>query len=42
VGESELDPIQRRFTVSEQDKIELKQVIEAVWTKILALDFTPV
>ncbi|PIR54468.1 hypothetical protein COU75_00695 [Candidatus Peregrinibacteria bacterium CG10_big_fil_rev_8_21_14_0_10_42_8] len=42
VGESELDPIKRKFTVSEQDKAELKEVIDIVWKKILALDFTEV
>jgi len=41
VGEGEDEPIQRKFTVSKQDKEELKKVIENVWAKILALDFTP-
>ena len=41
VGEGEEEPIQRKFTVSQQDKDELRGVIETVWAKILDLDFTP-
>lgn len=41
VGEGTDHPIQRRFTVSDGEKEELTRVIEAVWTKIQNLDFTP-
>lgn len=41
VGEADEDPVRRIFTVSETDKKELRDLIERVWTKIIALDFSP-
>ena len=41
VGERTEHPVERRFTVTESDRRELTSLIEAVWTKIQALDFTP-
>lgn len=41
VGEGEEDPVTRSFSVSETDSKELIELIEKVWGKILALDFTP-
>lgn len=41
IGHEEHEPIRRSFTVAETDKKELSALIEAVWSKILALDFTP-
>lgn len=41
VGEAEHTPIKRSFTISEQDRQELRELISQVWEKVLALDFTP-
>ncbi len=41
VGESEEGPIERAFDVTASEKKDLTKVIEAVWAKIIALDFTP-
>ena len=41
VGEGTDHPVQRTFTISKTEKNELKTVIEAVWKKIINLDFTP-
>ena len=41
VGERSAHPVERRFTVTDQDKRELTQVINDVWTKIENLDFSP-
>lgn len=40
IGEGTDEAVTRVFTISEQDRKELTEVINAVWTKILALDFT--
>lgn len=42
VGEGADDPITRSFTISEEDRKELTELINTVWQKILALDFTEV
>ncbi len=42
VGEGAEAPITRSFTISEQDRTELTELIGIVWEKILALDFTPI
>lgn len=41
IGEGAEHPVERRFDIPEQDKKELSRVIDAVWAKIQALDFTP-
>lgn len=41
IGHEEHEPVRRSFPVSEQDKNELTALIEQVWQKIVALDFTP-
>ncbi len=41
LGEGTEHPIRRTFTVSEEEKEELRRVIRAVWAKIQNLDFTP-
>lgn len=41
IGEGTDHPIERRFTVSDEEKQELKDIITRVWEKILNLDFTP-
>jgi DNA helicase-2/ATP-dependent DNA helicase PcrA len=41
VGERSEEPISRAFTVSEQEKDDLRELIRLVWAKIIALDFTP-
>tara|TARA_Y100000310_G_scaffold126629_1_gene125544 strand:+ start:54158 stop:57166 length:3009 start_codon:yes stop_codon:yes gene_type:complete len=42
VGEGEQDPITRSFTISEQDRKELTELIGIVWEKIVNLDFTSI
>lgn len=42
VGERESEPVSRTFEVSEADRKALSELIETVWSKILALDFTEV
>lgn len=42
IGEEGEDPVRRSFAVSDQDKKELRGIIEQVWGKILSLDFTPI
>ena len=39
IGEGSDEPIQRKFTVSEHDKEELRKIIRAVWQKLQNLDF---
>ena len=41
IGEGEDGPRQRQFAIGEQDMKELRLLIEQVWSKITALDFTP-
>ncbi len=41
VGEGIDGPIERVFAIGDKDKAELKKLIEQVWAKITALDFTP-
>lgn len=41
VGERGERPVERIFRISAQEKTELKKVIEAVWNKIINLDFSP-
>jgi DNA helicase-2/ATP-dependent DNA helicase PcrA len=41
VGEGSEHPIERSFVITQDDKKELLQVIKDAWTKITALDFTP-
>lgn len=41
IGERGEDPLSRQFSVTEQEKNDLKNLIRDVWTKIIALDFTP-
>lgn len=40
VGQGTDHPVERAFIVSQEQKKELTETIEAVWAKILALDFT--
>jgi len=40
VGEGSEHPVTRSFTVSEMEIAELQKVVEAVWAKVTALDFT--
>lgn len=42
VGEGGEHPVERTFQITEADKEELRKLIETVWAKITALDFTPV
>jgi RecB family exonuclease len=41
IGEGSAHPIERIFEVTEQEKKHMEELIRAVWSKILALDFTP-
>ncbi len=41
IGSGPEHPIERTFKVSPEDRENLKVLIRAVWTKIKALDFTP-
>lgn len=41
IGEGTEHPVQRSFIIAQSEIDELKKVVEAVWAKILALDFTP-
>ncbi len=41
IGERGEDPLAREFSVTEQEKDDLRAIIRQVWTKIVALDFTP-
>ena len=41
IGEGTEHPVTRTFAITEQDKKELREVIQAVWRKVTALDFTP-
>jgi hypothetical protein len=40
IGERGEDPISRQFSISEQEKDDLRGLIREVWAKIVALDFT--
>lgn len=42
IGEGADEPVTRTFTISEDDRRELTDLIGRVWEKILALDFTEV
>ncbi len=42
VGEGEHEPVSRVFQITEAQKRDLAAVIQKVWAKILALDFTPI
>jgi DNA helicase II / ATP-dependent DNA helicase PcrA len=41
VGERGEEPIDRSFSVTEQEKDDLRSLIREVWAKVTALDFTP-
>jgi len=41
IGERGEDPLLRSFVVTDPEKDDLRQLIRAVWKKIMALDFTP-
>jgi DNA helicase-2/ATP-dependent DNA helicase PcrA len=41
IGEREEHPIERSFVITEDDKKQMKTLIQDVWGKITALDFTP-
>lgn len=41
IGERGEDPTTRQFSVTQQEKDDLKELIREVWAKIIALDFTP-
>ncbi len=41
VGEAEAEPIERKFEITESDRQELRELIERVWEKVVALDFSP-
>ncbi len=41
IGERDEDPISRAFTITDQEKDDLRDLIRAVWAKITALDFSP-
>ncbi len=41
IGERGEDPLAREFAVTQAEKDDLRALIRDVWTKILALDFTP-
>lgn len=41
VGSQSKEPETREFSVTQEEKDDLRALIKAVWTKILALDFTP-
>ncbi len=41
IGERGEEPITRSFTITQQEKDDLKELIRKVWSKIQALDFTP-
>ena len=41
VGERGEEPMQRAFTITEQEKEDLRRLIRDVWKKISVLDFTP-
>lgn len=41
VGEGNSAPTERVFDVTAADRREMERLIEAVWAKVLALDFTP-
>ncbi len=41
IGERGEDPLAREFSVTEQEKDDLRALIRQVWAKIVALDFTP-
>jgi len=40
IGEGENAPIERKFAIGSAEKKELSKLVEQVWAKILALDFT--
>ena len=42
VGEGSEHPVERTFQITDADKDDLKKIIETVWGKIVALDFTPI
>lgn len=42
VGEREEGPNSRIFTISEEEREDMRKLIVTVWNKILALDFTPI
>jgi DNA helicase-2/ATP-dependent DNA helicase PcrA len=41
IGESGEHPIERTFQITEAEEKDLTKVIDAVWTKVINLDFTP-
>lgn len=41
IGEGSEHPVRRSFAIPEAEIAELKKVVQAVWVKITALDFTP-
>jgi hypothetical protein len=41
IGEGSEHPVTRSFTIAESEIAELKKIVQAVWAKITALDFTP-
>ncbi|MBI3331701.1 PD-(D/E)XK nuclease family protein, partial [Candidatus Peregrinibacteria bacterium] len=41
IGEGNEAPVIRGFQIANQQKRDLEGIIEAVWAKVLALDFTP-
>jgi DNA helicase-2/ATP-dependent DNA helicase PcrA len=41
IGEREEHPVQRSFQISSEEKESMKKLIRDVWTKITALDFSP-
>jgi DNA helicase-2/ATP-dependent DNA helicase PcrA len=41
IGERGEEPERRNFTVSDSEKKDLRSLIDAVWSKITALDFSP-
>ena len=40
IGEKEQDPVERMFEITESEERQLEALIEAVWGKVVALDFT--
>ncbi len=42
IGEGTDHPVERTFQITQEDERHLTKVIEAVWAKVQALDFTPI
>jgi hypothetical protein len=40
IGEGSEHPVLRQYQISQQDKKELMEKVEAVWKKVMNLDFT--